>query len=294
MKVRFIVLFIFFQFFGYSQDESNQSSYWGNDKKEAVIAVKNCYVRSEPNSASKLLDSLQLGKKISIKNNSENLLKIKNINTNWAEIEYTNSQDEISKGFIWKGFLALDFIQISNGIFLTRIDKISKKKTDPKENYEDLVFQISIVFLNEKNEELAVKSFQKSLLESKYFENKKIGALGLDNLKEIYRISFSGEACGIPTYYFYFGWNGSELINLPEKMQVSDAGVFYHSEKFIFPKEKGGKPNFIFKEVEEAEIVDENDNIYDVTTFMESYKWNENKATFLNKTKSKKVRKKFD
>lgn len=294
MKVRFIVLFIFFNVLGHTQELSNHSFYWGKDKKDAIIAVKNCYVRSEPNTTSKRLDSLPLGKKIKIKRNTENVLKIKNINTNWAEIEYLNSQNKISNGFIWKGFLALDYVKIEDGIFFTRIDKVFEKKMDLKEEYKDIIFQISVVFINKNNEVVSTKSVEKNILESFYFENKVIGALGLESLKDIYRISFSGQACGIPTYYFYFGWNGKELSVLPEKMQVSEAGIFYHSENFIFPKEKGGKSNFIFKEVEEAEIANEKKNLYDVTTYVESYKWNENKAIFINKTKSTKVRKKLD
>jgi len=59
-------------------------------------------------------------------------------------------------------------------------------------------------------------------------------------LNAIYRISFSGEACGIPTLHYYFGWNEKEFLELPEKYDVGDAGVYYHTEEFVFPKEKGG------------------------------------------------------
>lgn len=292
MNAKFIVLFLFFQFMGYSQEEFNHKYFWETEKKEAIIAVKNCYVRSEPHSASKLIDSLQLGEKISIVNSTENLLKIKNINTNWAEIEYTNSKEKIVKGYLWKGFLALGFVKNHNLTFLTRIDRFFEK-FGKNENVDFNVFQISVLVLDEKNQVLSEKSIYKNVLESHYFENKKIGSLGLIDLQDIYRVSFSGQACGIPTYYFYFGWNGKDLVILPEKMEVADAGVFYYSEKFIFPKENGGKANFIFKEVEEQEVVDENKAIYDVTKFIETYKWDGNKAFFVNKTKSKKVRKKL-
>ncbi|MDI9309865.1 MAG: hypothetical protein QM535_06590 [Limnohabitans sp.] len=293
MKIRILFLLIVNQYLIYSQEDLNLKYYWNQQKKEAIIGVKNCYIRSASNTYSKLIDSLQIGKKVSVINDTENLLNIKGINTNWAEIEYLDVKNQKQKGYIWKGFLALDFVKSKNLTFLTRIDRVFKK-LDIKDNSRNTLFQISVLVLDENNQILSEKSIQKNVLESSYFQDKCIGALGLDKIQEIYRISFSGEACGIPTYYFYFGWNGNELILLPEKMEVGDADVYSHSETFVFPKEKGGKPNFIFKEVEEAEMIGEDSNMYSITTFKETYSWDGEKAQFVSKTKPKKIRKKSE
>jgi hypothetical protein len=101
---------------------------------------------------------------------------------------------------------------------------------------------------------LGENTIKKCLSESSYFENKTIGHLGLSKLQNIYRISFSGESCGVPTFDYYFGWNGKKFQPLPEKMNVGDADVFYHSEEFVFPSEKGGKANMIVKKIEQAEL----------------------------------------
>jgi len=42
-------------------------------------------------------------------------------------------------------------------------------------------------------------------------------------------------------------------------MNVGDAGVFYHSEEYIFPSDKGGVKSKIIMKMEEAEF-DEDDN----------------------------------
>jgi hypothetical protein len=112
-------------------------------------------------------------------------------------------------------------------------------------------------------------------------------------LQNIYRISFSGEACGIPTFHYYFGWNGSKLLMLPEKMNVADADVFYHSEEFVFPSEKGGKPDMIVKKIEDAELIEESDQVYNMSNEEEYYKWNGEKATLINKSKARKTKKKL-
>jgi hypothetical protein len=78
----------------------------------------------------------------------------------------------------------------------------------------------------------------------------------------------------VPTLYFYFGWNGTKLLLLPEKMNVGDADVYYHSEEFVFPSEKGGKPDLIIKKIEEAELIEETSGIYNMSEREEYYKWN--------------------
>ena len=63
----------------------------------------------------------------------------------------------------------------------------------------------------------------------------------------------SGEACGIASYDQYILVKDKKMIALPQLMNVGDADVYYHSEQFVFPNDKGGIPNaFIFK-MEEME-----------------------------------------
>jgi hypothetical protein len=54
---------IFFQFLAFFQKESNHSYYWRQDKNEAIVAVKNCYIRETASIQSKLLDSVEIAKK---------------------------------------------------------------------------------------------------------------------------------------------------------------------------------------------------------------------------------------
>jgi hypothetical protein len=281
-----------FQCLGYAQEEFRHSDYWRSEKEEAIVAVKNCYIRSEPSTSGLLLDSLQMGNKVKIVQSTENLLKIKGINTNWAEIQYKTPRGDSKLGYIWKGFLALDFVLVNEETFLTTITKITQKTN--RDNYTENIFHITAIVLNKQNEVVGEKTIAKDVLESHYFQNKAIGSLGMNNLKDIYRISFHGEACGIPSYFFYFGWNGNELIELPGKMEVGDAGVFYHSETFLFPKEPGGKPNLIIKNIEEAEAVDEAAQVYDISKSKETYTWDGTKAILIKSQKFKKFRKALD
>ncbi|MFC4816291.1 SH3 domain-containing protein [Flavobacterium sp. GCM10023249] len=295
MKIKLILFFGLCQLISYGQEDFDHSGYWPNDSEEALIGVKNCYIRSEPSTSGLLLDSLQIGNKVRVIKSTENLLKIKGITTNWAEIQYKTPRGDSKIGYVWKGFIALGFVSGKEGTFLTNITKIRQKKD--KDNYTEQVLSINVFLLDNERRIVAEKTIEKPILESRYFENKAIGSLGMNNLKDIYRISFSGEACGVPSYYFYFGWTGTEFLMLPEKMGVGDAGVFYHSETFVFPNEPGGKPNLIFKNIEEAEVVEGVEStfeVYDITKSKETYTWDGKKATLTKTQKFKKFRKTYN
>ncbi len=275
----------------FSQESSYHNYYWnGGENYEAMVAATNCYIRETPSLNGILLDSLQVGKEIKVIKSTTNDLKIKGINVSWVEIEYTNKDSIVSKGFLWKGFLAVGFTKKGKNIYLTAIEKIEIKK---EKDFEMPYFSIVVKILDNNNLIIDQKNIQKNITESAYFEGKAIGDFGLKNLQDIYRISFNGEACAIPSLFYYFGWNGKKLILLPEKYSVGDAGVFYHTENFVFPKEEGGKPNLIIKQIEEATSTDQNAEIFNITEHSEMYTWDGEKATFLRKEKSKKYKKKL-
>lgn len=292
MKPILLFLFSSFSFFVYSQEyEVSHDYYWSQiDSTNAMIGVTNCYVRSLPDYKATILDSLQLGNEIFVEKSVDSKLKLKGINVSWAQISFKNKLGQTQKGFVWKGFLALGFVKTDQNYFLTTIDKIQEKTIS--ENYKLDFYAISVKVLDKNKIFLTQKTIDKNISESAFFQNKTIGALGLKNLDDIFRISFSGEACGIPTFYFYFGWNGKKLLDLPEKHEVGDAGAYYYSEDFIFPEEVGGKPDMIIRKHKSAENNDNSGNfdtyIFDVKQWTETYKWTGEKAVFVKKSKIKK------
>jgi hypothetical protein len=291
MKQLYLLLF-FVSFVSFSQeDEINHDYYWSQiDSTSAMVGATNCYVRATADYKATILDSLQLGNEVFIEKSTENRLKLKGINVSWAQINYKNKLGIVQKGFVWKGFLALGFVKENQNYFLTTLDKIQKKTES--ENYQVDYYAISTKVLDANKVLLDQKTIQKNVTESAFFQNKTIGSLGLKKVENIYRISFAGEACAIPTYYYYFGWNGKKLLDLPEKYEVGDAGAYYHSEDFIFPKEIGGKPDMIIRKHKSAENNDETGNfdtyVFNVSQWTETYKWTGEKAVFMKKSKVKK------
>jgi hypothetical protein len=289
MKKAFILLVLLTQIRVFSQEKNSYNYYWNNEENlKAMVGVSKCYVRENPSTKATLLDSLQIGKEITVIKSTDSDYEINGLNVSWVQIEYQNKLGTICKGFLWKGFIALGYVKKKGLTFLTTLDKFEIRKKDSSD-----VFFISVKVLNDKNEIVAQKTIQEILGESSYFQNKAIGSLGLTKVKDIYRISFEGEACGIASLYYYFAWNGTNLIQLPGKISGGDPG-YYHIEDFIFPKEKGGKPNRIFKVYKEGEALDEEavNSIYKVEEWQEVYEWNGEKALFIKKSKVKKYRSK--
>lgn len=289
-----IILFLVFSNFIFSQEIPSENYFWSfnyEGKTEAIIGVKNCYVRRDSTANSQLLDSLQIGNKIKIIQNTNENLNIKGLNLSWVEIEYYKN-NQIKTGFLWKGFIAVGNATKGNTTFLTTIDsKYSKKVQRDDYEYEGDFYKISVKAINSENQIISEKSFSKELSESHFFQNSAISSWGLKDLNSIYRISFSGEACGIPTLYYYFGWNEKEFLLLPEKYDVGDAGVYYHTEEFVFPKEKGGQPDMIIKKIEEDEEVGEAKDgsytIHKIKKSSEFYSWNGKTFKLLKTTKQK-------
>jgi hypothetical protein len=291
MNKVFLIILVLLQLDSFSQEKNAHNYYWSNEENQrAIVGVNNCYVRENPSTKATLLDSLQIGKEITVVKSTDIDYAINGVNVSWVAIEYQNKSGTISKGFLWKGFIALGYVKKKDLTFLTTIDKFENRKSDGMD-----VFSISTKVLSNQNVVLGQKTFQETLGESAYFQNNTIGGFGLKNVSHIYRISFEGEACGIPSLFFYFAWNGTKIIQLPGKFGAADADIYFHNEDFIFPKEKGGKPNTIIKFFKEGETRDEEAKrpTYTVKEWKEIYKWNGKKTILIEKTKLKKYKIKY-
>ena len=190
-----IILFILFTNFIFSQEIPSENYFWFlsyEGKTEGIIGVKNCYIREESNTSSKLLDSLQIGTKIKVLSTTDGTLNIKGLDLSWVEIEYYKNH-QIKTGFLWKGFIAVGNTTRGNTTFLTTIDsKYSKKVQRDDYEYAGEFYRISVKAIDSENQIISEKSFSKELSESHFFQNSAISSWGLKDLNSIYRISFSG------------------------------------------------------------------------------------------------------
>lgn len=243
-----------------------------------TVFADTAYIRDQPGTNGKLVAPVPAGTKLVFLRDAGAAQTVKGFYTTWIQVRFIKN-GVAGEGYLWKGLTALGAFRSGDHRFLYGIDRVAIK---PGEDGGATLF-VKLKAINTDNQTLSVKTWPLSSIESTSFsEGKLLGNMGLEGVSDIVRVHFSGEACGIPDDYFYFGWNGTELLALPGKSQVGDAGIFYHTETLLFPTEQGGKPGQIIKLIEEAESTEKMDKngepIMKKTNTRETFTWDGKKA----------------
>jgi hypothetical protein len=243
------------------------------DTFRVLLRIAN--VRSEPGTDAAILDSLVCGTPVILGERS-GFDGLRGIYVPWHKVRYQH-QGRFKEGYIWLGTLALGSSTDSLGnCFLYGLDHIEERVNN--DSAYEATWRFSVKVVNGDLKLLDERKIALSNPEISATGGKLLGDMGLQRLQNIYRFYFSGEACGVPTYYYYYGWDGVQLLNMPGKMEVGDAGIYYHTETLLFPKEHGGKPDSIIKVIVEAEAIDDKvdkngDPVLKETRSRETYLW---------------------
>ncbi|MDV7697842.1 SH3 domain-containing protein [Chryseobacterium soli] len=254
MRPLLTVLFIcMLQLFSAQEEEMAYSNGVFNfeENKTQKIFTDWTRVRKEPNVNAQILDSLQTNQQVMVLKRDETILKLGERRANWYKVSYQKGE-VASEGYVWGGNLCVGYRNKNGYDFLFGLTKtMDRKDKQFNESFQQNIAAIKVLegntlidevsFDTGRGEELSFGSFA---IESNH---------KLQNVEMTLRATVSGEACGIAGYSQYVLFKDKKMIALPQLMNVGDADVYYHSEEFIFPNDKGGVPNaFIFK-MEEME-----------------------------------------
>ena len=282
------VIFVFFilkclPHHALAQSATDDDGYFWNIQPASNAAVfsAKAYIRTGTGINYPAIDSLSAGTIIMVKEKTKTFLDLHDIHAPWIKISYIRS-DVLHDGYIWLGAMSASY-KISDGItFLYGIEKVVKDTEKGSDVFIQQQYSISLKAL--KNDSL-IDSHEWKINGGEQASSGSmllLGKTGLANLENVVRISFGGEACGIPNNFYYFGFNGHKLLSLPGKYTVGDAGVFYHSENLLFPNEPGGKSGKIIKIIEEEEVLEEGSSTVKEkvkhSSSRETYIWNGEKA----------------
>ncbi|QQQ29802.1 SH3 domain-containing protein [Chryseobacterium indoltheticum] len=227
-------------------------------------------IRQSPNVNAQILDSLQTNQQILILNQDETILKLGERRANWYKISYQKG-DKTSEGYVWGGNLCVGYRTKNGYDFLFGLTKtISKKNPEFDGVIQQNIAAIKMVEGNTLIDEISFDtgsgeslSYGTFIIESNH---------KLKNVEFTLKAMVSGEACGIASYDKYILVKDKKMIALPQLMNVGDADVYYHSEQFIFPNDKGGIPNAFILKMEEMER-DEKDR-QKKKNASKTYRWN--------------------
>lgn len=254
MKTFFTILFVFVvQIFSAQEDDYVYANgvFDFEENKTQKIFTDWTRIRQSPNITSPILDSLQSNQQILILKKDETILQLGERRANWFKISYQKG-DSTSEGYVWGGNLCVGYRNKNGYDFLFGLTKtLAKKNPDFNGTIQQNYASVKVMEGNTLIDEVSFETGSGESLSYGSFameSNHK-----LKNVELTLKVIVSGEACGIPSYDQYILFRNKKLIALPQLMSVGDADVYYHSEEFIFPNDKGGIPNaFIFK-MEEME-----------------------------------------
>ncbi|MCA6068443.1 SH3 domain-containing protein [Chryseobacterium sp. RG1] len=255
MKTLFTAVFLLIvQIFSAQEEDYEYANgvFQFEENKTQKIFTDQTRIRQSPNVNSQILDSLSTNQQVLILKKEETILKLGERRANWYKISYQKG-DTTSEGYIWGGNLSVGYRNKNGYDFLFGLTKTISKKD---KGYPEITIQQNIAAIKvvEGNMLIDEVSFDTGSAESLSYGTFNIESNHkLQNVELTLKATVSGEACGIASYDQYILFKDKKLILLPQLMNVGDADVYYHSEEFVFPNDKGGIPNaFIFK-MEEME-----------------------------------------
>lgn len=250
MKPFITVLFLcIIQFFSAQEEDYEYANgvFHFEENKTQKIFTDFTRIRQSPNVNAQILDSLQTNQQILILKQDETILKLGERRANWYKISYQKG-DKTSEGYVWGGNLCIGYRTKNGYDFLFGLTKTINKKD---KEYPEIVIKqnIAAIKMVEGNTLIDEVSFDTGSGESLSY-----GTFNIESNHKLKNVEFtlkamvSGEACGIASYDQYVLMKDKKMIVLPQLMNVGDADVYYHSEQFVFPNDKGGIPDaFIFK-----------------------------------------------
>lgn len=250
MKPFITVLFLcIIQFFSAQEEDYEYANgvFYFEENKTQKIFTDFTRIRQSPNVNAPILDSLQTNQQILILKQDETILKLGERRANWYKISYQKG-DKTSEGYVWGGNLCVGYRTKNGYDFLFGLTKTINKKD---KEYPEIVIKQNIASIKmvEGNTLIDEVAFDTGSAESLSYGTFTIESNHkLKNVEFTLKAMVSGEACGIASYDQYVLVKDKKMIVLPQLMNVGDADVYYHSEQFVFPNDKGGIPDaFIFK-----------------------------------------------
>lgn len=261
MKKLLLLLFICLSNTLQAQDFPDMRS-WSlyGDFLDRYIFADTAFIRITPDTKQAPIDTLLAGDNITIISTTSNALTIRGLKGPWLQVNYQKNS-ELKNGYIWQGLVSCAPMRRGDIKFVYGIERRADSAYTSEQGKDTLRRYLVRLKVIQNGSILARAAFVTDDDESANFSMGKVmSGMGLTNVQHIVVITFSGEACAIPTYDYYFALTkDNQLIRLPEKTNIGDAGVFYHAESFTFPNEKNGKPDMVIWDMLEEETTEKLD-----------------------------------
>ncbi|WP_343487892.1 SH3 domain-containing protein [Allomuricauda sp. d1] len=196
-------------------------------------------LRTAPTTESEVIKILNIGTELTVLEKTENSWPYRGIESNFYKVDYKGTT-----GYVLGGLLSLERKQLYGKTHLFgyakngELEYLYIRTLKPDGSFGEKSVRLS-------HGNLALKTM----------DNR-----GLNGVDGILYIDYLAEACGVEGGGIYLFQQDDELKQVARLSQVSEAGVFYHAEEFIFPHDQGGMPGKVLLKKEQGENLDETSN----------------------------------
>ncbi|RAJ73754.1 hypothetical protein CLV59_11295 [Chitinophaga dinghuensis] len=273
-KLLFLLFFISVGKLAFAQQEPYfpDMRVWGLslDSYARYIFSDTAFIRAMPSTKQAAVDTLFAGDNITVTDVTDKQLTIRGITGPWLRISY-DKYGEQRTGYVWQGLISCTPMRRGDIKFIYGVERRADSTFINASKAKDTIPRFFIRLKVVQNGAIIAKS---SVItpddeSAGYCTGKVMSGMGLTNVQQIVVLTFSGEACGIPTYDYYFAFTkDSQLVRFPDKTNIGDADAYYHSEEFTFPNEKGGQPDMVIWNMQTEEATDKvgKDGLYILKT----------------------------
>ncbi|MCL6267830.1 SH3 domain-containing protein [Flagellimonas myxillae] len=215
---------------------------FGNDTK----------LRSTPSAESEVLELLKIGEWIEILEKTQFSWPYKGFDSPFYKVKY----DDGVTGYVLGGLISLERKTLNGENYYFAYSKKGKK-----------------TFLNIRSVKHGDYVEIKVPLSNTDFKIEVFDNKGIPGIDGILYINYFAEACGVDGGGTYLFAHNGELTPVGSLSQVTDSGVYFHSERFIFPTDVGGLPDKILFKKEQGELYDESTNWTKTTVEIRELSW---------------------
>lgn len=226
---------------------------------EAYLFGNNVKLRQKPSTESLELENLPILTKLILLEKTKIKQTINGVESSWIKIKAKNKT-----GYILDNFISSSYLSTNTNIFLTRIIKendtlfLDMRKIDIKDNDDATQIKLKIPHNN-----ISIKTSK----------NK-----GLEGISNIIYINYISEACGMEGGGKYLFIRNGKILKELEINQISDAGIFWKTEKILFPEnDKNLEKNSIKFVQEIGNVIDESSQWYEKKIIERQYKFIDNR-----------------
>ncbi|WP_422860923.1 SH3 domain-containing protein [Flagellimonas sp. S174] len=260
MKAIFYITALIFLFtfnFGFSQNSPHCSEdmYSFQPGEQVYIFGNNVKLRSAPRIESDVLGLLKIGEWVKVIEKTEFSWPYKGYDAPFYKVKY-----DTQEGYILGSLLSLERKTIAGNHYFFAF---SKEKNSP--------------FLNIRHVVRGKYTEQKVPLSHTSLSIHVLGNRGILDVDNILYVDYHAHSCSNEDGGIYFFVQKNRLHKIGELSQISDSGLLYQSEKFIFPDDEYGIPGMILFKKEKGEILDEETDWVQTTIETRKFLWVEDK-----------------